>query len=261
MIIKSNEIPVLIRGHWAARGLVGIWPMMPYEVGGNKVFDLSGNGNTGTLQADVAWISGKYGPAIQFVGNDYISLGTPANKPSLDVDYCTIVASVVINANLAQIGAIYSNSYNSGLYLAISNSEKLLLYHKSEGNAYDTYAPNITLTIGQRYQVVAVYDGITKDLYVDGVYREGEALGAKSGPLDWSTGIIRIGGNVNAADNTTIDYCFVYNRPLSASEIALLYREPFCMFERDPIELWVGSVGVGAPPAGIPIFRRRIEAA
>jgi len=42
----------------------------------------------------------------------------------------------------------------------------------------------------------------------------------------------------------------IYNRILSASEIAQLYREPFCMFDRDPIELWTGAMGGGVPPVG-----------
>ena len=43
-----------------------------------------------------------------------------------------------------------------------------------------------------------------------------------------------------------IDNVVYWNRALTASEIALLYREPFCMFEQDPIELWSAAT-LGAP--------------
>jgi hypothetical protein len=61
--------------------------------------------------------------------------------------------------------------------------------------------------------------------------------------------------NVNSGGNTEfmaghVDVPTIYNRALSASEIIQLYREPVIMFERDPIELWVGSTSIEEPPVG-----------
>lgn len=52
---------------------VGLWVMN--EGSGSIVYDLSGNGNDGTLAATAHFVSGKFGPAINFDGNsDYITV-------------------------------------------------------------------------------------------------------------------------------------------------------------------------------------------
>ena len=57
-----NQKPILGRGiNWGdplARGLVGYWLMN--EGVGNKVYDLSGNGRTGTISGAL-WTAGKFG--------------------------------------------------------------------------------------------------------------------------------------------------------------------------------------------------------
>jgi hypothetical protein len=42
-----------------------------------------------------------------------------------------------------------------------------------------------------------------------------------------------------------LDVPMVWNRALSASEVQQLYRDPFCMFRREPIELWSAFMGAG----------------
>ena len=60
MILKPRPFRKPVKGHWATKGLV-CFPLMN-EGSGDKVFDLSGNGNTGTLGAGTTWVSGKFGP-------------------------------------------------------------------------------------------------------------------------------------------------------------------------------------------------------
>ena len=56
---------------------VAAWFML--EGTGNKVFDLSGNGNTGTEQVDSVWQPGKFGLCSYFSGDEYIVV---ADSPS-----------------------------------------------------------------------------------------------------------------------------------------------------------------------------------
>ncbi|KKL14339.1 hypothetical protein LCGC14_2516680 [marine sediment metagenome] len=55
-------------GHDKSRGLVGIWIFndKPGVVG--RTYDLSGNGNHGTLVADTHSVPGKFGNALDFDG-------------------------------------------------------------------------------------------------------------------------------------------------------------------------------------------------
>ena len=51
------------------------------EGGGATAYDLSGNGNDGTLGGDPQWMAGKIGDALDFDGDDYVDAG---NSSTLD---------------------------------------------------------------------------------------------------------------------------------------------------------------------------------
>jgi len=60
----------------------------------------------------------------------------------------------------------------------------------------------------------------------------------------------RIGGAIDGHFCLgNISHVYLYNLALSASKIAKLYREPFCMFDHDPIELWSAATQGGGAPA------------
>ena len=66
------------KSHPLARGLVGYWLLN--EGTGEKAFDLSDNGNTGTLQGDTHFVPGKFGSALDLDGTgDYVSCGVASN--------------------------------------------------------------------------------------------------------------------------------------------------------------------------------------
>ena len=253
MIIKSNEIPVLIKGHWAARGLMGIWPMMPYEVGGNKVFDLSGNRNTGTFAGTApSWTSGKFGTAVLFPGTDeYIDCGNNATVLSATG---AIVVWLKVDA-LPSGDEVFISAYDGGdinfnrLRMQLDSGGKFDTFLNSAPDNVDMVNDGL-IVAGVWTQIVFTWDATFGYLYQDGVFLASDAKTV--GNDTWYP--FTIGANLDSPITYfagTIDHVLNYHRFLSASEIALLHREPFCMFERDPIELWVGSVGAGAPPGTI----------
>ncbi len=87
----------------------------------------------------------------------------------------------------------------------------------------------------QFVQVAGTYDGQTVRLYINGI--EVDSNTAPSGDLQTISAndgffISERLGQQDREFNGTIDHVMLFNRALSASEIALLYREPFCMFGR-----------------------------
>ena len=108
-------------------------------------------------------------------------------------------------------------------------------------------------------QVVGVRenDG-TLNLYIDGILQS--TPGTKAGAIVCTDGL-RMGlDQANTYDYSgQIDIPMMWNRALSAAEIALLYRESFCMF-KDPAEIALLG-GYQAAVGGIPILRRRRECA
>ncbi|MBU0598822.1 LamG domain-containing protein, partial [Patescibacteria group bacterium] len=89
----------LNRSHPLAKGLVGCWVMN--EGAGNKIYDLSGNGNDGSFPGGTAnplWKPGRTGPALKFDGvNDYVE----------KTSFTQITSAITISA------WIYPNTYGS----------------------------------------------------------------------------------------------------------------------------------------------------
>ena len=237
-------------GHPLSTGLVGLW--LFNEGSGNKVFDLSGNGNTGTYTGTPDWGAGFYGPQVRCDDDQYITF---ANKAT---DYITDKFSVVWIGTPAQLTADIRRffvgqyefddaNYDWGLYIQTDYTVTFFVYTSS--GVFSTTTSN--LSVGVKSHIVGTYDGANLRIYFDGILQDTDAqTGNVAGVYDFKLGHTW----QETHSNVKTDLLNVYNCALSASEIALLYREPFAMFERDPIELWVGSVGAGAPAVTIPIM-------
>jgi hypothetical protein len=234
----------LNKSHPLARGLVGCW--LFNEGSGNKVSDLSGNGNTGTITGAI-WTPWKYGPALKFNGNsDLISFAV--DKPSIaglsNVSFFTWLEFDVVNVN----HWIASESQFNGGYLLdwhlilLDSSDKIRLRIDTSGGA-DTVDTTTVFVAGQPYHVGFTYDGTTMKLYVNGrlenstVHSSGGTINDSNYPLNLGSGDNR---SISLIDGY-LDIPMIYNRTFIASEIALLYREPFCMFERAWIPKLIGG--------------------
>jgi len=103
--------------------------------------------------------------------------------------------------------------------------------------------------------LAGTYDGVNIKIYQDGILGDTEPLVQAIPNSAWP---VIIGGyySLSYLLPGNIDYVMIYNRALSASEIALLYNKPFCGFRWTNI-IQLASYIAGEPPSGIPIFRRR----
>ena len=231
-------------------GLVSYWLMN--ENGGPTVLDLSGNGNHGTLSG-VTWTTGLYGPALNFgVGNFFVNCG---HNPSLDITgEVTIIVAFTgadTGANVTLVGKEGKNTYWLNTY-----SDELQFYTggKAAYSSAGLIADNVPV-------IVAVTRNNAEDLskfYFNGVFDVSSDAGGNIG--SYPANDLYFG--IDPRDETglefvgMIDFVMLYNRALSASEIALLYREPFWLLKNSNEEAILGGY-TAAPPAGIPIFRRR----
>lgn len=251
MILKPRLFRKPRRGHWATKGLVGLW--LFNEGSGNKVLDLSGNGNTGTFVNTPTWVSGKFGPAVYLPGSNQYITANPINPSDVSISIW-----VKKNRNGSFERLVFDNDtggyYTWGVQYTSVNTFTFEVY--SAGGHFFSSTATITDTLWHNW--VATYNGSQGanaicNLYLDGVFESSGALTNNSVEIPSGSVSLDIGriqwDSVYYYGQFYIDNIVIYNRIVSASEIALLYREPFCMFERDPIELWVGSVGAGEPPA------------
>ncbi len=217
-------------------GLAAFWVFN--ENGGDKVYDLSGNTNTGTLTniafpstSTSGWNPGRLGPAIVFDGaDDYIGVG---NTASLSITQAaTVEAWIYRNTNTSTRDIIVSK----GWYAAGTNGYVFLVRSNylvgNIGDAVSTQSINGPVISEQVWHHVAfTFDGSYLKLYLDGSSAATpvvQTLTPVTNVRDFIIGF-DITGSVYRF-NGIIDSVRVYNRALTDAEIQELYINPYGMF-------------------------------
>jgi len=251
--LKPTRGICLNRSHPLSRGLVGLW--LFNEGSGNKVFDLSGNNQSGTLQADAHFDIGKFGSLIGFDGTgDYISVVT--NNDIGNGSY-TVVARVQTGADVTSQTRIILGKRNTANKYPFQLEINEYVVGKTQldnsrwdgGAGFESCLSGTDCIANTDYWVAGTWDGTNLKVYVDGILKntvDASALGDSSTTDNYSIGAREKSGSELYWDGK-IYYVYLYNRALSASEVALLHREPFCMF-KDPADLIMmvaGQVTVG----------------
>jgi prepilin-type N-terminal cleavage/methylation domain-containing protein len=206
--------------------LVGWWPLN--EGAGTVAYDDSGNNATGSWSGTQTGTSGYYSPgkvgsyAGYFNGtNDYVDLGY--------INYSSFPAvslAMWINVPSTMVADMHNAICNGG---TLANASGFCLtYYQGDGSLWIGYGggeyTEDGFTFGQWQQVVyVIVPGVSRVIYVNGV--PGGTLPSLSQyPLD--TGQHTFLGSSGGAGqflNATIDDVRVYNRALSAAQIAAMY--------------------------------------
>lgn len=232
----------LNRSHPLAAGLVGCW--LFNEGAGKKAHDYSGNGNTGTLTgmadpptATSGWVSGPHGAALAFdrSTSNYVNCGA-GNAVNLSGAF-SIVAwfKTGFAGNQVLLGRDYTKSY----YINIAGGNISFFTNNSSVTVLEIYNDSLL------HQCVAVMNGLSKKVFVDSYLRI-----SGSGTLVSDTAELWIGSspaNPTAYFNGLISSVSIYNRALSAEEIAHLYAFPHCMFDYGEMPDWL-TVDALTPP-------------
>ncbi|MEK7212529.1 MAG: LamG domain-containing protein, partial [Patescibacteria group bacterium] len=205
-------------------GLVGWWDFE--EGSGTQAIDKSGNSNTGTWNGTGQhYTTGKTGSyAGQFNGSDdYINMGFQGPSTS-EISGSALTLTAWVKRNT--IGSEHDIFTKNGPYfLAIKSNNKVSgsIYN----GAWVTVTGTATISAGNWYHLVLVYNGSNISLYVNGQF---DNSAAQSGTLA-GDGCSQIGratdGNCNtgvsAYLNGLIDDARIYRRALSATEIKAIY--------------------------------------
>lgn len=238
------------------RGLVGLWLMN--EGGGSVVQDLSGSKHNGALTGLAKFTLGNFGPAVDFAGvTGAGEIAIPFGS-QLDGKCLTIVSWINWNQDNDTYPRIVDRQYNGqfSFYIIdsgdIGGSELSWALTTQDQPVYDRGSGGSgTVPQNEWVQCCFTYENITAKTYINGVVGDSYTDAAEiSGGLANSTDEIIIGEREDGAGRLfdgQIDHVMIWDRALSASEIAQLYRDPFIMFGQDPIELWVSEAGVSIP--------------
>jgi O-glycosyl hydrolase len=218
------------------------------EGSGGGVTDASGMGNHGVI-AQATWANaGKYGKALSFNGTN--SWVTIPDANSLDLTTGMTLEAWVNPSAL--------NSWETVLLKETGNELSYAVYADNNGNdsggprrpavwvrqAGTSYSTSGTaqLPLNQWTHLAATYDGSALRLYVNGVLA---STLARSGPIDTSTGVLRIGGNAVWGEyfNGLIDEVRVYDNALSQSQIQTDMNTPIGLIASEGFgySAWVGT--------------------
>jgi len=233
------------------KGLVGCWLMN--EGAGNIVQDLSGNGNTGTFMGTVAWTAGNHGSAISLDGtNSYVTCGNPTSQVTSEFTaiVCSYRSSTASNRRLFCWGDYNAADSPFGM-VCNGNDENVDI---SVAQQYKSNVAGLSPLNDWGVIAISCRSGTPYKIYFNGKYIDEHSQPAANAPT--AAHNITIGSGIDGAAAEFIgyiSYAMIYNRALSAIEIAELYRNPFCFIQEAFPVWWYGGIG-GVPSVGQVIY-------
>ncbi|MGA1979396.1 MAG: LamG domain-containing protein [Sedimentisphaerales bacterium] len=242
---KTFTASVYLRADANNGGIVGCWKLD--ETSGTTAADSSGKGNNGTLvnmTTPGCWGPGQIGNALTFDGtDDYVDLGTGSSLNFGSSGPFTVSAWVKTTDSYGMIVSFRSSTDGGPVIdLAVGYDggvddpcKAMILVRQNGGSSY-AHVTGGKVSDGFWHHIAAVRgSGSTIELFLDGV-SQGTNSGAESGGAI-TTNLRAIGSerrwvsdSYGTADQRylagTIDDVRLYNRALTATEIAQLANIP-----------------------------------
>ena len=230
--------------HPLARGLVGCWPFL--EGSGDRVYDLSGNGNVGTKASDVSWTLSEIGHGLQF-DSDTEGVNIPFSSSLAFGGNDPITIYQIINGS----GAANNDT-------CFSQAGEIMLRCKDDAGLkiefiLNSFTTNDRLTSVSSWpsgfaHIAGMYDGADMTIWLNGRL---DASITPTGTYGNKTDDFGIGGIIGFplyGFNASVISTYFYARALTPAEVQQLYISPFAMFDQRR-QFW--AVGFK-----IPIFDR-----
>ena len=212
-----------------------------YPGSGTTWYDLSGNGNNGTLTNGPTFNQGN-GGYWEFDGtNDYINFGNVVNLGTSDftLSVWVYIPSGTANTYRAILNKKGANAAHAGYGIYYNTGQQKFLWSTANGTtASERFTSNTFADIEDTWAHVVMVrqSGATNNghYYVNGVYQSLASAGAILN-VDSSTNL-----SLAVAGSTYTPYCFqgnianakIYNRALSAEEIGQNYNAQKQKFQK-----------------------------
>jgi len=230
--MPAQNLPglVLDRAHPLSRGLVGWWPMN--EGGGTRVNDISGIGNHGTLTnvspgPTSGWSGGRTGSAIRFDGSDdYITI---PHSPTLAlVGDMSISLWMFFTIDAAYKMLVSKDATNVpkpyDYYVREVGADGLPLFLRGNGSSNASVAGATAPASNIWNHLAVTMLGTTVTHYLNG---RPSGSGTLSTTIADGGDPLRIGTRADGFTGAcAVASPRIYNRALSAVEVAQLYADP-----------------------------------
>jgi len=237
---------VLQRQHPLAQGLVGAWAMD--DGAGKNVRDHAGT-NHGTAVADGKWVPGMSGgKAMEFNGSsDYVSVvDNNEFDPAAGTYSFWFTPGVTYDSGLAEFDAIIGRRVDGGNFclVGINTNGKLWWIFWQGVEKFDLESTQAAWVAGTWYHIATRWGVNGNKIFVNGV---GEASDSDTTAVSLASNTLL--GNHSVAVprpfNGLLDDIRIYNRALSAAEIAAIYRDPNAIYRPPRVQWFVAAL----PPA------------
>ena len=224
--IPSNQISTA-----STAGLVAYWPFD--EASGIIAHDASGSGNNGTLECKSncatlpSWSPGIRNGSLNFsVAKDLVTVpDSPDLRVTNPFSFAFWVKVSAGATNISYIDKVNLSSVANGYQISTGNPGNYIyinLYNNGKEVARcNTAAGAITDQSWEHYAIT--YDGAHIRLYLNGVQNTVCAATASAGT---DATPLSIGGPNGSSPTGIMDEVRIYNRALSAAEVANVYGDP-----------------------------------
>lgn len=232
MPIAKPPFPRLQRGHPLARGLKGAWLFAEGSI--NTAIDSSGCEAHGAGVAGMSsnqWFPGPSGWAYHTAGSMSFALGT---MPHFKAVGPVTVSALTKEHSYATWSTYFQKGYDGA-------TEPLVLRSNGGNFTFQTYNPTDngiavtdpnTHSLEVWYHVVGTFDGAKWALYVNGALVA--SVVTTTGPTDNTQvcGLLAsyVGGPPSRIPDADVDHVMLWQRGMSAKEVADLYADPYAMF-------------------------------
>jgi hypothetical protein len=220
--LSSTEIATGYNGKIARNGLVGEWILDGRQ--GSIVNDTSINGNNGILNG-CRWAIGSVQQGLQFNGvSDYVDMGKIVTPP-IGQDFAirsivtfNVIKSGVDNTIWSEDDSMSTKKHRFGIDF---NGKLNYQFYNSSGNGYNILT-NYTPVAGTLYDIIISNSNGFLSIYVNGSYVSGGSISnaGLNGSPTMKLGRFR----TNTYTSMKLYNMSIYNRALSATEIASMYN-------------------------------------
>ena len=205
-------------------GLVAGWP---FDEGlGATASDVSGNGNTATLQNGPTWTSGQYAGGLRFDGtNDFLRA---SNSPSINLSGSAMTLSMWINplaggGDQVPFGKFWNATMSSPYYqygLELDGGTTPHIYFGTAGGLTGA-SMGSPLTLGQWSHLAVVFDGTRAHFYVNGNLVSSPQLSTSPLSITPRNALLHMAADASPGQffRGTLDDVRVYNRAESQLEV------------------------------------------
>ncbi len=224
-------------------GLVGWWKFD--DGSGSTATDSSGNGNDLNLVNGVTWSTGKIGPFAETLNGssqfavlptaDFGSYPTSGSTNTYDLSFSswfkTNSDGVILGQDNNAVPPSTPTGYVPAIYVDTNgNIRASMFWHNSINNQI---VSGSTFNDGNWHQVVDTYTSGVESLYIDGIFINSQSQSQISYSSVYSyflgTGYVTTWPNTPSGFfyfNGSIDDARIYNRALTAGDVAELYAYP-----------------------------------